>query len=254
MILNRRVMLVTSASLAASLACGLTTGSTPSNAAPTAAGQAATEPAEVTPAGQAPTPTGADGQPPAPPANGQSRDDALADQGAWTLSGYDLERYGPIGEIQFADGQVVLTSDQEYAWAWAIYADTYAGVTLTVDVTKVAESDASPGLICNYRSEQDFYYATVGSFGVYTVNHYTDGLYETVLEGGSSTSGPVLPDGQTNRLELTCADDEIRLSVNGEALGSAPAPTGGQVGLVLETFYDAAADARFEGLQIRVAE
>jgi hypothetical protein len=242
MILHRSLLLATSASLATALACSQTGGSAPPEAAP----------AEATPASQEAVPTAADDQPPTPPGNGQSRDDALADQGAWTLGGYDLERYGPIGEIQFADGQVVLTSDQDYAWAWAVYADIYAGVILTVDVTKISESDASPGMICNYRSEQDFYYATVGSFGVYTVNHYTDGLYETVLEGGSSTSGPILPDGQTNRLELTCADDQIRLSVNGEALGSAPAPTGGQVGLMLETFSHAVSAARFANLRIKI--
>lgn len=232
------LMLALTATVSASLACsGLRWGA----------------PLRSTP-GTTPQSAEPDEQPPLQPGDGQTRDDALADQGAWTLSGYDLNRYGPIGDITFEGGRVVLTGLSEYAWAWAVYADTFAGVTASVDVTKLADSDASPGLICNYRSEQEFYYATVGGFGVYTVNHFTDGLYETVLEGGSSQTGPVLPDGQTNRVELTCADDQISLSVNGEALGSAPAPSGGQIGLMLETFSDAVTDARFESLVIRVTE
>jgi hypothetical protein len=182
-------------------------------------------------------------------------DASLADLDAWVFGGVDVNQNPVAGSFKIGADEITTGVDVELAWVWAtLKTADYTGVTVSVDVSETSgNQEAGIGVICNYRDDSNFAYASIDMSGRYTIAVFEADIYSSLAEPVWDQAAGVDPALSEHRLEVTCANDEISLTVDGIQVDTEAAPSGGRVGLILETFSDPVSTGTFRNLEIRTA-
>lgn len=131
-------------------------------------------------------------------------------------SGWAIDEAGAYG---YADDAYLITVEPG-AFIPVLQAnETYADVSLEVDVMLVSgEADAYAGLICR-ATEDGYYYADISPTGEFTIGQLVGDEF-TVLSDWATSDAINSEEGAENRLRLDCIGDTIAVYVNGEELAS----------------------------------
>jgi len=130
----------------------------------------------------------------------------------WTT--YD----GEEGSTQIENGQFVITVKQAPMTFWAMPQNNAAS---DVDMSFDAIQTGTPnnvwfGATCRYKDMNNYYDFSISN-GMYMLGKVVDGNYETLIEfkGSKAIKEAV---GETNRIRVTCSDNNLGFYANGEEL------------------------------------
>ncbi len=174
-------------------------------------------------------------------------------------SGWD-QLNTPYGQYAYLEGEYHFLIYEEGALLWSVRPEPAADLTLEVTARFAAEAapDESGlvGLVCGYRSPDDFFYAAVTNTGYY-------GLFQVTPEGetfvGMETwqaASHLALGTRPNRLRLDCVQGVLQFWINDTLTIAAAAPHAleGQVGVLAGSFNWAAAHAALDDFILRPYE
>jgi hypothetical protein len=143
---------------------------------------------------------------------------------------------------------------------WGTPEQDISNAKIKVNVTSLGDaSDPGFGVICNYQSNDAFYYAGFGPDGFYAIV-YWDGEDDVSLLGGErlwQQSDEIEQFAESYELEVECADDgTITLFVDGVEIASAndSTYTSGNIGLFAVSFDNVPVKVRFDDLVVTELE
>ncbi|MBN1178806.1 MAG: hypothetical protein JXD18_06320 [Anaerolineae bacterium] len=153
----------------------------------------------------------------------------------------------------YQNGEYFIEVYEPNWFVWARPDERFSDVDVQVDARWVSGSPrAHFGVICRYRSPDDFYYFAVSADGYYAIMKFEDGASE-VLTGAGFLRAPVIYTGTTlNIVRALCYEDQLTLYVNGERVASVMDDTfrRGDVGLAVGTGDEGAARVHFDNLVV----
>lgn len=167
---------------------------------------------------------------------------------------------GSTSAADYVDGvfNIKINRNKWLAWSNGPEAGSYSNIR--IEVTAVnnsgAGSDAAFGVICNYESDNNFYYLGVGSDGYYAI-------IKENISGSEVLSDPtdemwqksdlIAIDAPSYKIEAECANGQLALFVDGQeiAVVSDESYTSGNIGLFVLTFEQESADVSFDDLVVR---
>jgi hypothetical protein len=123
----------------------------------------------------------------------------------------------------FADDAYFFEIIEPQWLAWALSTDTLRDADIETDAyLSDGPTDNHFGVICRYRSPDDFYYLAISSDGFHAIFRRQDGgdLKPLNDEGAMLFSPAIKTGNEPNRIRALCHEDELTLFVNGELLDS----------------------------------
>ncbi|TAK11789.1 MAG: serine/threonine protein kinase [Anaerolineae bacterium] len=197
-----------------------------------------------------PSPTVAPTLTPAPPLPQGTilfEDDFSDPTSGWDISG---DRTGSSDYSENGTYNIAVF-DNEYVW-WANPYLDFDDVVVEVDASLVDGTvDNGFGIICSYLDADNFFYGSISSEGFYSFWQQDAG--EWVDLGDGEELSPLIPsDGSTVRIRLECVGDTMTLYVNNVLIDSIDGVplTGGDVGLVAETYTSGAIEIEFDNFVV----
>lgn len=168
------------------------------------------------------------------PAGGVLFTDNFEDPGSGWLQGEDES-----GRTEYIDGSFRILVTSESTWKVSIPRLYFTNVIIEVDATKISGPDDNDfGVICRYQDENNFYFFEISSDGYYSIGKYKDNQHQLLGMQQMQTSDSILQGSATNRIQATCEQSTLSLSVNGQLLISVEDSyfSAGDVGLIAGTF------------------
>ena len=171
-------------------------------------------------------------------------------------SGWSVE-YGENSVIDyFQDGYHILVSAPE-SIAISVVGPNFGNVRIIVDAQLIGgNEDNYFGLICRYQDSSNFYTGVISSDGFSAIMHLNNGTFEFVSSDRWEESVVINQHQALNLVQLTCIDNHIALTVNGQEIAAAEVasiPTG-EVGLIVGTISAEATDVLFDNFTLYLEE
>jgi hypothetical protein len=161
------------------------------------------------------------------------------------------------GQYAYLDGGYHFLVYQAGALLWSLRPEVQTDLTLEVRARFGEEAPAGEsgllGLVCSYRSPDEFYYAAITNTGYYGLFQVTPGGEAFIGMDDWQPTFRLNPGTDVNRLRLDCVQGVMQLWLNGEltAAAAAPAALEGRFGLLAGSFNWAAAHAVFDDFSAR---
>ncbi len=218
--MNKKVFLALAVLVLVALACSFTTVNTPTTQSPAVGG-------------------------------GNSQLILFQDDFSNTSSGWD-QAHTNIGSTDYENGGYRINVIQSDAYFFANpYQSFQNDVRIEVDATKIGGPDDNAfGVICRYQDVDNYYYFYISSDGYVGIGVDNAGTKTLISSSdGNMTSDSNINQGAaTNHLRADCIGNTLTLFVNGTQVATATDSTftGGDVGLVAETFTVAGTDLMFD--------
>ena len=157
------------------------------------------------------------GLPASPPAQsgGAFRDDFSDPASGW-------ERWeGPEGMTDYDAGGYRIFIDRPHQMSWATPGREYTGVSIEVDVQKIAGADDNYfGILCRYQDENNFYLLWISSDGYYGIEKFKDGDFIPPNEKAHGFHRVIHQGKTTNQLRADCIGDTLTLYANDSNLAT----------------------------------
>ena len=168
------------------------------------------------------------------PAGGVLFKDNFEDPASGWLQGEDES-----GKTEYIDGSFRIFVNSEATWKLSIPRLYFTDVIIEVDATKISGPDDNDfGVICRYQDENNFYFFEISSDGYYSIGKFKDNQHQLIGMQQMQTSDNIHQGPATNRIQATCEQSSLSLSVNGQLLVSVEDSdfSVGDVGLIAGTF------------------
>ncbi len=188
-----------------------------------------------------------------PPAGGGGNGQQILFQDDFsnTNSGWD-QAHTDIGSTDYENSGYRINVIQSDAYFFANpYQSFQNDVRIEVDATKIGgPNDNAFGVICRYQDVDNYYFFDISSDGYVGIGIDNAGTKTLISSSdGNMTSDSNINQGAaTNHLRADCIGNTLTLFVNGTQVATATDSTftGGDVGLVAETFTVAGTDLMFD--------
>jgi hypothetical protein len=144
----------------------------------------------------------------------------------------------------------VNVTQQDY---WANPGKNFTDVRVEVDATKVGGPDDNDiGLLCRYKSVDDFYFFIVTSDGYYGIGKTVGGEMQMIGQESMDTSEEINLGLDTNHIRADCIGSQLSLYVNGTLLTTVTDSdfASGDVGLMAGTYDTAGTDIHFDNFVV----
>ena len=179
------------------------------------------------------------------------RDDFSGEQ---TCGWREYNQGGAVVEI--ADGTLSISTSQTGQIWWTNAGRNFSDAIITVQARQTSgPNNNAYGVICRYQDENNFYFFLISGDGYYAVGKYVTGedrpIYLTPNQ--EYIFSDLINQGvATNLLRVSCAGDELSLSVNGLPLITVTDNSfdGGDVGLGVSTLEQGTAVVQFDDLLV----
>jgi hypothetical protein len=130
----------------------------------------------------------------------------------------------------------------------------FTDMVIDVDAQKTAGPDENDfGVICRYKDEQNFYFFTIGSDGLYSISKILNGEESLIgMEKMQFNDTAIKLGGSPNHLTAECVGSNLTLSVNGTVLADVKDTdlTTGDVGLIAGTYDTSGVDVIFDNFVV----
>lgn len=143
------------------------------------------------------------------------------------------------GKTEYVDGSFRIFVNSEATWKVSIPRLYFTDMIIEVDATKISGPDDNDfGVICRYQDENNFYFFEISSDGYYSIGKYKDNQHQLIGMQQMQTSDSIYQGQATNRIQATCEQSFLSLSVNGQSLITVEDSdfSAGDVGLIAGTF------------------
>ncbi|MBN2258883.1 MAG: hypothetical protein JW704_13890 [Anaerolineaceae bacterium] len=132
---------------------------------------------------------------------------------------------------------------------WANPGKNFTDVRVEVDATKAGGPDDNDiGVICRYKSTNDFYFFLISSDGYYGIGKTVGGEMQLIGQDELYSSDDINLGSDTNHIRADCVGPRLSLYVNGILLSSVTDSdfSNGDVGLMAGTYDTPGADIHFD--------
>jgi hypothetical protein len=117
----------------------------------------------------------------------------------------------------YQDGHYFIEVYEPNWFIWARPEERFADVDIQVEARWVSGSPQGHfGLLCRYRSPDDFYYFAITADGFYAILRVEDGTQDILNGEAFLPSTAILTGDQTNIVRAICHRNELSLYVNGQ--------------------------------------
>ena len=180
------------------------------------------------------SPTNAQQSPTLTPVSGLNllRSDDFSDSTSGWFTGTDSD-----GVYEYRNGEYWVTVNPEGRIVWVYLGESAANVKLSINTRVEASGENSGyGLICRYVDEENFYGFEISEDGYYTIWKRVNDEYIYLQEWEYWPNYPAV--GQTAEMSITCLEDQLTLSINGELISEVTDSTftSGDLGLFVSTY------------------
>ena len=159
----------------------------------------------------------------------------------------------PSGKLDYDNGTYQMMVISPYYDLWAVSGQVFRDVKVEVDVTRLAGPDGNRfGVICRYRSPQDFYFFIVASDGYYAIGKVRSGVRTLLDQNMMTYSAAVVTGNGPNHLRFDCTGQTLSGYVNGQAVAvteDADFPNG-DAGLITGAFDQPGVDVAFDNFVV----
>ena len=182
---------------------------------------------------------------------GNSQQILFQDDFSNTSSGWDRTHNDSYSTDYENGGYRINVVPSSYAVLANPYQSFQNDVRIEVDTTKIGGPDDNAfGVICRYQDVDNYYYFYISSDGYVGIGVDKAGTNTIISSSdGNMTSDSNINQGAaTNHLRADCIGNTLTLFVNGTQVATATDSTftGGDVGLVAQTFTVAGTDLMFD--------
>ena len=119
----------------------------------------------------------------------------------------------------YQDGQYFIEVYEPNWLVWARPEERFADLDIRVEARWVSGSLRGHfGVLCRYRSPDDFYYLAITPDGYYAILRMEDGVQEVLSDEGFLPSTAILTGDRTNTIRAICYRDQLSLYVNEQHL------------------------------------
>lgn len=165
--------------------------------------------------------------------------------GIWTRDG---------ARVNYHNGGLRIQVDENQFDFWSVSGRHFGDVQVEVDAVKIGGPDDNDfGLICRYRSKENFYMLVVSSDGYYGIAKMKDGQYSMIGSDQLQYTSVVSGGEAINHLRADCVGSKLSLYANGQKLMETRDEdfSSGDVG-VLAGAYDAkGVDILFDNFMVK---
>lgn len=175
-------------------------------------------------------------------------------------TGFESEQGWLVGESAVSygrveNGQYVLTISEPETLAWTNQQRVFGDGIYEVEATLVHGAEASGFglLLLGSNDLQSFLYCMITGDGRYDIGYCEDGCeIQESLIGGYTIAPIILPDGQTNYLQVELSEGTLTFSVNGAAVSQVNdlEYSEGLLGLIGESASFGGLEATFDNLRV----
>ena len=186
---------------------------------------------------------------------GESELPLLSDDFSDPTSGWETHS-DSAGGYGYEGGAYFLEVNRPNQTRWSLAGKQLADFVIDVDTTlEHAAGDASWGLICRYRSAEDFYLFEISNDGYYAISALNRGKWSSLV-GWTKAEVIRTGAGAGNHLRVACRNDLLSLWVNGVLLAEVrdQAFAKGDIGFSLTTYAQGGARVLFDDLVARSVE
>lgn len=164
------------------------------------------------------------------------------------------------GSYAYVDGVYAVTAQTQDLQMWGNAGHAFGDVTIEVDATQVsapANDNNAYGVGCRVQENGDGYYLRISGDGYYAIFRVSndpetdEAEFVTVLDWTASEA--INQGSATNHITVTCEGPDLRLSVNGEVLGSGQDGmyATGDIALTATTFEPEPTTIHYDNLVVR---
>ena len=144
--------------------------------------------------------------------------------------------------------RIIVNSDMSDSWANP-GSNIFGDVIIEADATKNAGPDDNDfGLICRYKSLDEFYYGVISSDGYFGITKVTSESSDLIGRDNLEFSDAIHQGATTNHIRFDCIDDVLTLYVNGQQVDQQIDSdySNGNVGLIAGTYDTPGTDVLFD--------
>ncbi len=163
----------------------------------------------------------------------------------------------PTFDRGYEEGEYFIEVYDEDWFVWAPSGNRFRDVDVTVEARPVGVfSDGHFGLLCRYRSPDNFYYLGITLDGYYAIIRVKEGRTAFLTGNGFTYSPAILPRGGKFLLRAVCAGDQLSLYVANTLIATARDDSfdRGDVGLGVGSGADDSIRVHFDDLVVRAVE
>ena len=155
-------------------------------------------------------------------------------------------------EDYFHGSYLILVNTPQYN-LWAVPGRTFNNVRVEVDATPLAGPEANRiGIVCRYRSPQDYYFFIISSDGYYAIGKTLNGKASLLGQEMMVYSNAIVQGKGPDHIRFDCIGASLTGYVNGQALaGTSDADfQSGDAGLLAGTFDTAGVAIVFSNFRV----
>ncbi|KAF0106730.1 MAG: hypothetical protein FD146_2322 [Anaerolineaceae bacterium] len=158
-----------------------------------------------------------------------------------------------VGAMDYYNGVYrILVNAADYD-LWSAPGKNYTDVRLEVDAARLAgPAENRFGLVCRYRSAQDFYFFVISSDGYYTIGKFGGGVVSLLGQPTMAYNAAIVTGVAPNHLRFDCVGASLTGYVNGQmvAITQDAAFPDGDVGLIAGAFDVPGVDVVFDNFVV----
>lgn len=163
----------------------------------------------------------------------------------------------PAFDRGYEEGEYFIEVYDEDWFVWAPSGHRFRDVDVRVEARPVGvSSDGHFGLLCRYRSPENFYYIGITLDGYYAIIRVAEGETDILTGDGFTYSPDILPRGGKFLLRAVCAGDQLSLYVANTLIATVRDDTfdRGDVGLGVGSGPLESIRVHFDDLVVRAVE
>ncbi len=158
-----------------------------------------------------------------------------------------------VGTLAFSDGTYHLTVDSPSYDLWAVSGHSFRAVQVEADAARLAGPEVNRfGLICGYRDTQNFFFFIISSDGYYALGKIEGDSASLIGQEMMAYSRTIAQGTATNHLQLECAGQTLRGSINGQVVAVADDDglSSGDAGLLAGAFEEGGVVISFDNFVV----